>query len=61
MDATTITTFDRQRIDELVRMWRESFEHGVGIVDTHPLEEQRQYFVGLLGVDGDLNPRDFGG
>ena len=22
-------------------MWRESFEHGVGIVDPHPLDEQR--------------------
>ncbi|MEP7056309.1 MAG: GNAT family N-acetyltransferase [Caldimonas sp.] len=26
-------------------MWRASFEHGVGIADPHPLEEQRQYFV----------------
>jgi len=45
MDATIFTTFDPRRTDELIRMWRESFEHGVGIVDTHPLEEQRQYFV----------------
>ena len=45
MDATIYTTFDPGRIDELVRMWRESFEHGVGIVDTHPIAEQRQYLV----------------
>src|SRR6185369_6705027 len=25
---------------ELVRMWRASFEHGVGITDPHPLEDQ---------------------
>ena len=31
--------------DELVRMWRQSFEHGVGIVDPHPLREQRRYFI----------------
>lgn len=28
----------------LVRMWRASFEHGVGIVDPHPLEEQIAHF-----------------
>ena len=26
-------------------MWRESFEFGVGVVDPHPIEEQRQWFV----------------
>jgi ribosomal protein S18 acetylase RimI-like enzyme len=26
-------------------MWRASFEHGVGIVDPHPLEEQRRYLL----------------
>jgi len=25
-------------------MWRESFEFGVGVVDTHPLREQFDYF-----------------
>jgi ribosomal protein S18 acetylase RimI-like enzyme len=28
----------------LVRMWRESFEYGVGIVDPHPIEEQLAFF-----------------
>jgi len=32
------------RTDELVRMWRESFEAGVGIVDPHPIAEQILYF-----------------
>ena len=36
------------RTDELVRMWRESFEGGVGIVDPHPIEEQRAFFEDKL-------------
>ena len=28
---------------ELVSMWRESFEHGVGVTDPHPIEEQERY------------------
>ena len=28
-----------------IAMWRASFEGGVGIVDPHPIEEQRQYFI----------------
>jgi GNAT superfamily N-acetyltransferase len=47
MDAGAIelVDFERQRLDELIRMWRQSFEAGVGIVDPHPLDEQRQYFL----------------
>jgi GNAT superfamily N-acetyltransferase len=37
--------FEPSRLDDLVAMWRESFEAGVGIVDPHPLEEQREYFL----------------
>lgn len=29
--------------DELVRMWRRSFERGVGVTDPHSIEEQREY------------------
>jgi ribosomal protein S18 acetylase RimI-like enzyme len=29
---------------ELVRMWRESFEFGVGIIDPHSIAEQVAYF-----------------
>jgi len=28
---------------ELVRMWRDSFERAVGVVDPHPLDEQLRY------------------
>lgn len=31
-------------LQPLLRMWRESFEHGVGVVDPHPLDEQAAYF-----------------
>jgi ribosomal protein S18 acetylase RimI-like enzyme len=31
--------------DALVPMWRESFEHGVGIVDSNPIEGQRAYLI----------------
>jgi ribosomal protein S18 acetylase RimI-like enzyme len=32
-------------LDELVVMWRQSFEDGVGITDPHSLQEQRDYFL----------------
>lgn len=31
--------------DALLPMWRESFEHGVGIVDPHPIEDQRRHLL----------------
>lgn len=40
--------FDSARIDELVRMWRESFEFGVGVADPHPIAEQSQYLITKL-------------
>ena len=41
----TLQGWDPGRLDELVPMWRESFEFGVGIIDPHPLAEQREYFL----------------
>jgi GNAT superfamily N-acetyltransferase len=38
-----IEDFHPRDTDALVRMWRASFEYGVGIVDPHPLEEQIEY------------------
>ncbi|HUP97148.1 MAG TPA: GNAT family N-acetyltransferase [Usitatibacter sp.] len=38
-----LVPFAHGQENELVRMWRESFEGGVGIVDPHPVEEQRAY------------------
>jgi ribosomal protein S18 acetylase RimI-like enzyme len=37
--------FEIAMADALVPMWRESFEHGVGIVDTHPIDGQRAHLV----------------
>jgi ribosomal protein S18 acetylase RimI-like enzyme len=39
-----ISEFDPRFTDELVPLWRESFEFGVGVVDPHPIEEQAAYF-----------------
>lgn len=44
----TIEEFRLEHTDELVRMWRESFEFGVGIKDPHPIEEQRQYLLDVV-------------
>lgn len=43
--AISIVDFDTARTDELVRMWRESFEFGVDVVDPNPIERQREGFV----------------
>jgi GNAT superfamily N-acetyltransferase len=59
--APVIATFDPGRLDELVLMWRASFEAGVGVKDPHPLGEQRQFFLDQvlpgnevrLAVDGE--------
>jgi GNAT superfamily N-acetyltransferase len=44
-DEIKIVDFRRDFTDALIPMWRESFEEGVGIVDWHPIEEQRQFFL----------------
>ena len=40
MDGLTILDYSPGYGPELVRMWRASFEQGVGITDPHPLEDQ---------------------
>ncbi|MGZ8289164.1 MAG: GNAT family N-acetyltransferase [Telluria sp.] len=40
-----IVDFDAARTEDLVRMWRESFEFGVGVIDPNPIENQRDYFT----------------
>ena len=40
-----LAAFDPDRLDELVRMWRASFEAAVGVGDPHALAEQRDYFL----------------
>jgi len=37
--------FELAMSDDLVPMWREAFEHGVGIVDPNPIEGQRAHLI----------------
>ena len=60
--ATAMTTSEEVEIldyqpafiDKLIPMWRESFEEGVGIVDWHPIEEQRQFFLTEVVPDNEV-------
>lgn len=42
---TELVEFDLGRLDQLVAMWRASFEGGVGVKDPHPIAEQKKYFL----------------
>lgn len=41
--AIDIRDYQPDDASPLVTLWRESFEHGVGVVDFHPVEEQLAY------------------
>lgn len=41
-----VGSYDERRALDLVKMWRASFEHGVGVIDPHPLEDQVAYLKG---------------
>jgi len=45
IDTSSLVEFEARRLNQLVLMWRASFEAGVGIVDPHTVDEQRQYFL----------------
>lgn len=57
-----IVDYNREYGRDLVRMWRDSFEQAVGVVDPHPLDEQLRYLeekvipenqvLVVLGKDG---------
>ena len=40
-----LVEYEHGFLEELVTMWRASFERGVGITDPHPIAEQREYFL----------------
>ena len=40
-----IAEYEPNDARELVALWRASFEHGVGITDHHPLEDQLKFFL----------------
>jgi GNAT superfamily N-acetyltransferase len=37
--------YSEQYLKALVKLWRDSFEEAVGIVDPNPIDEQRKYFI----------------
>ena len=41
-------------IDALLIMWRESFEEAVGIVDWHPMEDQKRYLLSHVVPENDV-------
>lgn len=44
MHPVQIREFHDDDMHSVVSMWRESFEHGVGIADPHPIDGQIEYF-----------------
>lgn len=41
----SLVPFRVELADELVALWRASFERGVGVIDPHPLSDQRAYLL----------------
>ena len=44
-DPVCLSEYEDRVLDELVALWRASFEAGVGITDPHPLADQRRHFL----------------
>jgi GNAT superfamily N-acetyltransferase len=40
-----LSPFDDSMTDMVIGLWRASFEHGVGVRDPHPLEQQAAFFA----------------
>jgi ribosomal protein S18 acetylase RimI-like enzyme len=40
-----VADYDPTQARQIVEMWRASFEHGVGIRDPHPIEDQIGFFL----------------
>ena len=53
-DGFTIVEFRPEHADELVPMWRTSFERAVGIVDPHPIEAQSRYLIAEVVPNNDV-------
>ena len=47
-EAVVLEPFRLEVARDLVRMWRESFELGVGVVDPHPIEQQEEFLLRKL-------------
>jgi ribosomal protein S18 acetylase RimI-like enzyme len=54
MDDVVLLPYEAGRLDELIAMWRASFEFGVSVVDPNPLEAQREFFVREILPNNDV-------
>ena len=45
MSKLIITPYEPDVLMDMVAVWRNSFQHGVGIIDPHPAEGLRNYFL----------------
>lgn len=54
VDDVVLAPYEPGRLDELIAMWRASFEFGVGVVDPHPIEAQRDFFVREILPNNDV-------
>jgi len=61
MQPATLTAYDDALLDELVAMWRESFEAGVGVTDPHPIAEQRAAFLTKVLSESEVRVAMLGG
>ena len=52
--SVEVAAFEPAWLDDLIGLWRASFEAGVGIVDPHPVAEQRQYFLNTVLPHNDV-------
>ena len=43
--SITVVEYSAEHLEELIPMWRASFEKALSIVDPHPIEDQRRYFL----------------
>ena len=43
-----LVEFEPHWLDQLIPMWRASFEAGVGVSDPHSLDEQHEYFLAVV-------------
>ncbi len=58
--AIELTEYQPAYRNELVGMWRRSFEAAVGVTDPHPIAEQRKYFDEKLVLENSVvMVRDF--
>lgn len=54
MGDVILVPYERDRLDELIALWRASFEFGVGVIDPNPIQAQREFFVREILPNNDV-------